>query len=253
MESMTDTRPTFSRLTEGKARQSWRAALPIVLVIALVVALVGYLASNISSSSQRAAAAERDANQFREQLTAMGKQVGELQKEVALSKSPGRTTVILEAAAPAATGKKKAAAPAAGPKSWAVVTWGELPSGRSWMRANGYGLNQNLEAGKAYHVWMQPAAGDPVDVGALDVDQNGGGFGMGSDLPGIDQGKGVMLTIDASGSKQPGEVVARAELPKLQATMAAGQEAQGQGPAQGAPENQGRSGEETPKMHKEGK
>ena len=135
--------------------------------------------------------------------------------------------------------------------SWAAVTWGELPAGKSWMRVNAYGLNQNLETGKAYHVWMQPAAGDPVDVGALDVDQNGSGFGMKSDLPGIDQGKGVMLTIDASGSKQPGEVVARADLPKLQPTMAAA--AQGQGAPQEPAKSQGKAGSESQQMHKEGK
>jgi len=243
MEPMTDRRPTFSRLTEGKARHSWRAALPAVIVIVLFVALLAYLASSISSSSQRAAAAERDANQYREQLTAMGKQVGDLQKDVTLSKSPGRTTVILEAAVPATPGKKKAA-PLAGPKSWAAVTWGELPSGKSWMRVNAYGLSQSLDAGKTYHVWLQPADGDPADVGALDVDQNGSGFGMSAELPGIDHGKGVMLTIDASGSKQPGEVVARAELPKLQPTMAQ---------AQGAAENQAKGGSDSQQMHKEGK
>ena len=254
METLTDTRPTFSRLTDGKTRHSWRAALPAVIVIVLFVALLAYLASNISSSSQRAAAAERDANQYREQLTAMGKQVGDLQKEVTLSKSPGRTTVILEAAVPATPGKKKATS-AAGPGSWAAVTWGELPSGKSWMRVNAYGLSQGLDAGKAYHVWLQPADGDPADVGALDVDQNGSGFGMSSDLPGIDHGKGVMLTIDASSSKQPGEVVARADLPKLQPTMAPGQQqtqGQGQSPAQGQ-QNQARPGTDAQQMHQEGK
>src|ERR1700694_1467784 len=105
MEStVTDTRPSFSRFTEGKARQSWRAAVPAVVVIVAFVALVAYLASNVSSSSQRASTAERDANQYREQVTAMTKQVGDLQKEITLERSPGRTTVIIEAAQPA--GKK---------------------------------------------------------------------------------------------------------------------------------------------------
>src|SRR6267143_6054534 len=114
--SATDTRPTFSRLTEGKTRQSWRAAAPAVVVIVLAVALLGYLASSVSSSSQRANAAERDANQYRDQVAAMGKQVGDLQKDVTLARSPGRTTVIIDAPAPAA---KKAAA-AATPKAWAA-------------------------------------------------------------------------------------------------------------------------------------
>jgi len=257
--TVTDTRPTFSRLTEGKARQSWRAAGPAVVVIVLVVALLGYLASAVSSSSQRASAAERDANQYREQVTAMGKQVGDLQKDVTLSRSPGRTTLILEAAAaPVGKAAKKAGAAPDAARSWAAVTWGELPTGKSWMRVNAYGLKENLETGKAYHVWMQPLSGDQADVGTLEVDQNGSGFALKTELPGIDQGKAVMLTIDASNAKQPGEVVARADLPKLQPTMTQAPPQQGQAAAPGQPaeakpaENQARPGSETQQMHKEG-
>ncbi len=238
--AFSDTRPTFSRLTEGTARQSWRAALPAVVVIVAFVALVGYLASSLSSYSQRASAAERDASQYRDQLTAMGKQVATLQNDVSLARSPGRTTIILQSAE-ASAGKKKAATPA--PTSWAAVTWGEQPDGKSWMRVNAYGLSQNLEGGKAYHVWMQPQAGDPVDVGNIDVDRNGSGFAMRQDLPGIDQGKAVMLTTDPDNSKQPGQVVARADLPKLQPSMA---------PAPQAP-GQARQGSESQQMHQGGK
>jgi hypothetical protein len=256
METMTDTRPTFSRITEGTTRRSWRAAVSVVVVIVAVIAVVGYLASSISSSSQRASVAERDANQYREQLTTMTKQVGDLQKDVALARSPGRTTVILEPAAPAAKGKK-AAAPEA-PRPWAAITWGELPSGKSWMRVNAYGLGQNLEGGKAYHVWLQPASGEPVDVGSIDIDQNGSGSALKMDLPAVDQGKAVMLTIDSSDSKQSGELIARADLPKLTPTMTPEptQQAQEQGqpgadkqPAQG----QAKTGTETQQMHKSGK
>jgi cell division protein FtsB len=257
-DTVTDTRPTFSRLTEGKARQSWRAAVPIVVILVAIVGLLGYLASNISSSSQRAMAAERDANQYRDQIASMTKQVGDLQKEVTLDRSPGRTTVVLQAEQPAAKKSKKAAAAPAAASAWAAVTWGELPNGKSWMRVNAYGLQQNLD-NKTYHVWMQPTSGDPVDVGALEVDQNGSGFAMSSTLPAIDQGKSVMLTTDASGAKQPGDVVAKADLPKLQPTMQqapAGQaqnSAQGgsQAPAQG--DNQAKSSGDTQRMHQGGK
>jgi hypothetical protein len=237
--TLSDTRPSFSRLTEGRKSRSWRAALPAVVVIVAFVALVAYLASNLSSYSQRAALAERDAGQFRDQLTAMSKQVGDLQKEVTLDRSPGRTTVILQAAA---TPAKKGAAPAE--KSWAAVTWGEMPNGKSWMRVNAYGLAQGAE-GKSFHVWLQPQTGDPVDVGALDVDQNGSGFAMKSDLPAIDQGKSVMMTADADNSKQPGDVIAKADLPKLQPTMTAA--------AEKPPENQARPGSDTQQMHQTGK
>ena len=247
--SVTDTRPTFSRLTEGKTRQSWRAAAPAVVVIVLAVALLGYLASSVSSSSQRANAAERDANQYRDQVAAMGKQVGDLQKDVALLRSPGRTTVILQAPPPA--GKKGAAAAL---KSWAAATWGELPNWKTWMRVSAYGLSQELGGGKAYHVWLQPLSGAPVDVGAMEADSNGDGFAMKTDLPAIDQGKAIMLTIDASDAKQPGEIVARADLPKLEARMQpAPQQAQDQNqvPAQ-SDQAQGKSRTDSQQMHKAG-
>ena len=240
--SLSDTRPSFSRLTEGKARHSWRAALPAVIVIVAFVALVAYLASSLSSYSQRAAVAERDSGQYRDQLTAMGKQVSTLQGELSMARSPGRTTVILQSAGPAPKAKKGAEPQA--PAAWAAVTWGEQPDGKSWMRANAYGLSQNLEGGKAYHVWMQPQTGDPVDLGALDVDPNGDGFAMKSGLPGIDQGKAALLTVDPDHSKQPGEAIAKADLPKLQPTMSA--------PPKGEPA-QARPGNETQQMHQGGK
>lgn len=268
-DPVTDTRPTFSRLTEGKATQSWRRAIPIVVILVAIVGLLGYLASNISSSSQRAMAAERDANQYRDQITAMTKQVGDLQKEVTLDRSPGRTTVVLQAEQPAAKKSKKAAAPPVS-SAWAAVTWGELPNGKSWMRVNAYGLQQNLD-NKTYHVWMQPTSGDPVDVGTIDVDPNGSGFAMGSTLPAIDQGKSVMLTTDASGAKQPGDVVAKADLPKLQPTMqqapagqaqnaapggsqaTAPQNAQGENQVTPSGDNQAKSSGDTQRMHQGGK
>ena len=240
--TLSDTRPTFSRLTEGKARQSWRAALPAVIVIVAFVALVAYLASSLSSHSQRASLAERDANQYREQLTAMSKQVSNLQSDVSLSRSPGRTTVLL-LAPEAPSGKKRAETPAS--TAWGAVTWGEQPDGKSWMRVNAYGLSQTLEGGKAYHVWMQPLTGDPVDVGVLDVDRNGSGFAMKSELAAIDQGKAVMLTTDADNSKQPGDVIARADLPKLQPTAAPGAQDKGD-------QNQARPGTQTQQMHQGG-
>jgi hypothetical protein len=248
--TVTDTRPTFSRLTEGKTRQSWRAAAPAVVVIVLVVGLVTYLASSVSSWSQRASAAERDAHQYREQVAAIGKQVGDLQKDVALLRSAGRTTVILQAPAPA--GKKAATAAS---KAWAAATWGELPNSKSWMRVNAYGLSEDLGSGKAYHVWLQPLSGDPVDVGSLEADSNGDGFAMKLDLPAIDQGKALLLTIDASNAKQPGETVARADLPKLEPRMpAAPQQAQDQNKPSGQPDQaQGKPATDSQQMHKSGK
>src|SRR5207244_6063067 len=139
----------------------------------------------------------------RDQVTAITKQVGDLQKDVTLAHSPGRTTVILQAAQPAKAqgGKKKAAATSAG-GAWAAVAWGEVPNGKTWMRVNAYGLSPSLEGGKGYHVWMQPQSGDPVDIGVLEADQDGSGFAIKLDLPPIDRGNSVRLTVDAQDAKR---------------------------------------------------
>lgn len=208
-QTLTDTRPTFARLTEQRKTQAWKAAIPLVVVIVCFVALVGYLASSLSSASQRVATAERENQQLREQQQGMATQIGALQRDLAVAKSPGRITLVLQA-----TGKK-----AAKDTPWAAVTWGELENGKSWMRVSAYGVGNKPPDNKSYHVWMQPASGAPIDVGTIDVDASGGGFAMKVDLPPIDQGKAVMLTIDAENAKQPGDVIARADLPKLQPTV----------------------------------
>ncbi len=232
---MTDTRPSFSRITEGGSTRSWKSAVPAVIVIVAFVALLAYLASQVSSYSQKALAIERENQTLRDQQAGLTKQIGSLQGQVALATSPGRTTVILESF------DKKAKDGA-----WAAVTWGELPDGkRTWMRVNAYGL-QKPEGGKTSHVWFQPVSGEPVDVGAVEPDQSGSGFAMALTLPPIEQGKAVMLTIDEPNSKQPGQVIAKADLPKLQPMMQAL-------PAPAAEQPQARPGETTQPMHQAGK
>ena len=238
-----ETRPTFARLTESRHSRSWRAAVPVVVILVAIVALLGYLASNISSSSQRAMSAERDVGQAREQMAGLTKQITALQKDDAIAKSPGRTTIILDPAAATTgkAGKKKAAAANDTSKAWAAATWGELPDGKTFLRVNAYGLLENRESGKDFHVWFQPQSGNPVDVGALEPDQNGNGFAMNIELPAIDQGKQVMLTADAQGSKQPGDVLAKADLPKLKPTTQAAPPASG--------DSQAKSGSTSQQMH----
>src|SRR4051812_22092870 len=96
--TIADTRPTFSRLTEARATQSWRAAAPAVVVVVAFAPLLASLASSLSSAEQRGMSAERDNAQIREQATGITKQIATLQKDNALAKTPGRTTVILESA-----------------------------------------------------------------------------------------------------------------------------------------------------------
>ena len=243
-QPLTDTRPSFSRLTEQRKSKAWKAAVPAVVVLVGFLALLGYLASALSSATQRASVADRENQQMREQQQGMATQIGALQRDLAVAKSPGRTTVILQSA-----GKK-----GANESAWAAVTWGELENGKTFMRVNAYGVGNKPADDKAYHVWMQPSTGEPVDVGSLDVDSNGNGFVMKVDLPPIDQGKAVMLTTDAANAKQPGDVIGKADLPKLQPTMKAP-------PAATTPANasadqakadpaQAKSGDTSKQMHK---
>src|SRR5579859_7277046 len=222
--SLTDTRPTFARLTSGRATSSWRAAIPAVVVVVALVALLAYLASSLSTSSSKAMAAQREADDAHQQVTTMTKQVGQMQTDLAIARDPGRVTVLLAPAdAEAKVSKKKAAQASDAPKAestWAAVTWGEAPGGKTWMRVNAYGLVK-LENGQSYHVWMTPASGDPVDLGMLDADSNGSAYALATGLPALGQGKSVALSLDDSGAKQQGKVLAKADLPKLQSTAAA--------------------------------
>jgi anti-sigma-K factor RskA len=251
--SMTDTRPKFARLTEGRATSSWRAAAPAVVVVVALVALLAYLASSVSTYSSKAMSAQRDADDAHQQATTMTKQVGTLQSDLALARDPGRTTVLLAPAeADSKPAKKKAdVAPADAPAAaatWAAVTWGEAAGGKTWMRVNAYGL-EKLENGQSFHVWMTPASGAPVDLGQLEADQNGSAYLLNNNLPALDQGKSVALSLDEASAKQQGKVLAKADLPKLQSTAAAAPAAP---PASDAAP-QAKTGETTNAMHQQGK
>jgi hypothetical protein len=256
---MTDTRPKFARLTEGGATNSWKAAAPAVVVVVALVALLGYLASSVSTYSQKAMSAQRDADDAHQQSTAMTKQLGTMQGDLALARDPGRTTVLLapaDADKPAGTNAAAATTKAAAAKTdapataatWAAATWGEAAGGKTWMRVNAYGL-EKLENGQSFHAWLTPASGDPVDLGALEADQNGSAYLLSNNLPALDQGKSVALSLDDSSAKQQGKVLAKADLPKLQSTAAA---APAVPPATNAAP-QAKTGETTNAMHQQGK
>jgi len=73
------------------------------------------------------------------------------------------------------------------------------------------------------------------------MDENGNGFLLTqATLPGVDQGKQVQLTLDENNAKQPGQVIAQADLPKLQPTAKAP-------PAQ--PAGEAKTGETSQPMH----
>jgi hypothetical protein len=177
------------------------------------VVLLAYLAAKVSSYSQEANVARQGAAAQRQQHEGALKRNAELQRDAAMAKSAGRTTLILQ-------GKGKEAA-------WAAATWGEA-EGKSWMRVSAYGL-ATAPAGKAYHVWVAPKSGEPVQVGELDPDNDGSAFVMAGNLPAVDQAKSAFISLDSEKAKAPEQVLIEAPLPTLKPEMAAAPQ---QAPAQ---------------------
>ena len=201
--------PSFSRLTEGRRANSWRSAIPAVVAIGLAIALLAYLASRVSSYGQQLAVAERDNVAAKQQADAAQKRADELNKSLLQARSAGRTTVVMQS-----EDKGKDAG-----KAWGTATLGEAAAGKSWLRFNAYGLAKPAE-GKAYHAWMMPLSGEPVQVAGLEPAQDGSAFAMGTDLLGVEQGKKVMVSLDAAdGAKAPEQVLFSADLPTLASTM----------------------------------
>jgi hypothetical protein len=204
--TIADTRPYFSRLTGSKASNSWRSAIPVVVVVVAFVALLGYLASKLSSYSQDLGAAQRDAAASRQQYEASLKHDAVLQRDLTMARSAGRTTVILQ-------GKTKDGA-------WAAATWGESQDGKTWMRFSAYGL-ATAPSGKEYHAWVLPKSGDPAPAGTFAPDNDGTAFAMAGSLPAVDQAQSVILSLDAENAKVPDQVLIESPLPALKSEVAA--------------------------------
>ena len=214
--------PAFSRLTEGRATNSWKSAIPIVVAVVAIIALLAYLASALTSSSEKLAAAQRENEASRQSVEGFQKQSAQLQAENVLLKNAGRTTVMLEAAkpaVPAVKGNKKTAEAPAPATAWAAATWGEAVDGKTWMRVSAYGLPASADS-KAYHLWFTPLNGAPVDAGKLDPAADGSAFAMMKDLPAVDQGKSLAVSLDEEGAKAPGTALMSAQLPTLKPSAA---------------------------------
>jgi hypothetical protein len=182
----------------------------VVVVIVALVAVLAYLASRLSSYSQQLSEAQRDAAAARQSAEGMQKQMAQLQRELAMARSAGRVTVVLQTVE-----KGKSAL-----KAWGAATWGELNDGTSWLRLSVYGLSP-ATPGKVYNAWLEPTSGAPVLVGRVDVDQEGNAFVMASGLPAVDQGKRVFVSLDSEGAKAPEKILFEAPLPPLKPVLAA--------------------------------
>jgi hypothetical protein len=222
----------FSRIVESRKTSSWSIGIPIAIVVVIAVALLAYFAAKASQARDQLALAEQSAQQQQQQLTQVQQRLGLLDAELNRLREPGRTTVILQSAASGKRGKAETAA-------WGAATWGEQADGKSWMRLNAYGLSP-APAGKAYQFWFVSASGDSVLAGKLDANADGSAFVEGKDLPGVDQGKMALVSIDDENVKTHGPPLVQGQLPKLTPTQHAAPPAQASAkpePAKPSPKN----------------
>src|SRR5947209_7061115 len=108
----------FSRIVDSGKTSSWSIAIPVAIVVVIAVALLAYFAARASQARDQLTMAQQGAQQQQQQVTQIQQRLGALDAELTRVRDPGRTTVILQAAA---TGKRGKAASGA----WGAATWGE--------------------------------------------------------------------------------------------------------------------------------
>jgi hypothetical protein len=197
----------FSRIVETKKTTSWSIGVPIAIFVVVAVALIAYFAAKGTQAREQSAQAQQALEQQQQQLTQVQQKLASFDTELSRLRDPGRTTVILQSAATAKRGKAASAA-------WGAATWGEQQDGKTWVRLSAYGLNA-APTGKNYDLWFVSASGDSIMVGKLEPNTDGSAFIDGKDLPAVDQGKSMLVSLDDDNAKTPGQVIFQAPLPKL--------------------------------------
>ncbi len=221
-QTINESRPQFSRLTESRRTSSWKAAIPAVVVVVSLIGGLAWFASRATTLEHDRTVAQADAQTARDSADKLQKQSSALQADNNVLMSAGRTTVILEAAAAPAKGKGKAKSANLDGREqgWAAATWGEAESGKSWMKLNAYGLKAAPD-GQAYLAWFQPLSGAPVAIGKLDPAADGNAALLSKNLPALDQGKAVIVSLEATDAKAPEATLFQAQLPPLKSTIPA--------------------------------
>jgi hypothetical protein len=211
----------FARIVETRRTSSWAAAIPAAILLVAAVVLIAWFAARASEYSQQLHNAHNELAQQAQTVTQLQQRAVVVEGDLVRLRNPGRTTVILRAPA---TGKRAAQDASA---AWGAATWGEQADGKTWVRVEAYGLS--APQGKTLNLWFEPVQGAPVLASKVDPGQDGSAFAEGKDLPGLADGKRLVLTADGEDAKQPGDVVAQADLPKLK--DAGGPSASSQKPA----------------------
>ena len=198
----------FSRIVETRKTTSWSVGVPIAIAVVVAVALIAYFAAKNTQAREELAQTQQSAQQNQQALAQLQQKVSSMDADFTRLRDPGRTTVILQSAAAGKRGKAPSGA------AWGAATWGEQADGKSWMRLNAYGLAP-APSGKTYDFWFVSATGDSIQVGKLDPNIDGSASVEGRDLPGVDQGKSVLVSLDDDNAKSPGQPLFQAALPKL--------------------------------------
>jgi hypothetical protein len=183
--------------------------MPFTIIIVSLIALFAYFASKATSYGERLAQAQKDLALQQESLVAATKRVGVAEADLVVLRSPGLTTVTLQAPAPAEAAKSSAKKPKAKSEgeettppnpAWASATLGDL-GGKAFILLRAYGLQQPL-AGKSYQVWYE-AAGKPQSLGMLEVGPTGSAFLEGREIAPAAQARRVFVALGAEGAKEP--------------------------------------------------
>jgi hypothetical protein len=210
-QSLSSESPSFSRLTSGRRASSWTIAVPATFLAVAVVVLMAWLAARASSRQAQLETLQRDLAAAQQTMAAAQKQVVTVQADLEMARDPGRTTVVMEAPATTAKGKREARPDTA---AWGAAVWGES-QGKSWQRISAYGL-QAPPPGRQISAWFEPIKGTPLLLGKLEPSPNGTALLEAKDLPGVDQGKRLFVSVQETNAKAPGgPVLFEASLPKL--------------------------------------
>ena len=199
----------FSSIVDSRKTTSWSVGIPIAIAVVIAVALVAYFAAKGTQAREELAQVQQAGQQQQQQLTQVQQRFGQVEAEINRLRDAGRTTVILQSVA-------KKGKSAAGP--WGAATWGEQPDGKSWLRLNAYGLTP-APSGKAYQFWFVSAGGDSILAGKIEANTDGNAYVEGKDLPGVDQGKMALVSLDDENAKTQGQPLFQAALPKMTPTQ----------------------------------
>jgi cell division protein FtsB len=197
----------FSRIVETRKTTSWSVAVPIALFVVIAIGLIAYFAAKNTQAREQLAQVEQSAQQNQQALSQLQQKVAATDADISKLRDAGRTTVILQSATAGKRGKAVSGA-------WGAATWGEQTDGKSWLRLNAYGLAP-APSGKTYDLWFVSATGDSILVGKLDPNTDGSAYVEGRDLPAVDQGKSVLVSLDDENAKSPAQPLFQAALPKL--------------------------------------